>query len=153
MPSGRSLCLDVGERRVGVAVSDPEGRLASPLTVIMRQSAERDFQQVAALARREGASRVVVGLPRTLAGEIGPQARRIQRWAERLAPYLDVPIVYADERYSTAEARRRLAGLGVADAGGRGAARPPRTDRRRAASALDAAAAAVILQDYLDGES
>jgi putative holliday junction resolvase len=133
VPAGRSLCLDVGERRVGVALSDEEGWLAAPLEVIVRRDAERDFQRVAALVRSHQAERVVVGLPRTLAGEIGPQARRVQRWAERLQTHLAVPIVYWDERYSTAEASRRLAEM-------RPRRRPP----------LDAAAAAVILQDYLD---
>jgi putative Holliday junction resolvase len=133
VPPGRTLCLDVGERRIGVALSDPEGRLASPLGVIVRRGAARDFEQVAQLVRQHGVERVVVGLPRTLAGELGPQARRVQRWAERLRAHLPVPLVYWDERYSTVEATRRLAASG---------------SRRR--TALDAAAAAVILQDYLD---
>ena len=135
MPVGRTLCLDVGERRVGVALSDAEGWLATPLDVIVRRNAVGDFARIADLAQRHEVARVVVGLPRTLAGEIGPQARRVQRWAERLQAHLGVPIVYWDERYSTAEAARRLAGT-------RPRRRPP----------LDAAAAAVILQDYLDAE-
>ncbi len=135
MPAGRSLGLDVGERRVGVALSDEEGWLAAPLEVIVRRERERDFQRLAELARRHSVARVVVGLPRTLAGEIGPQARRVQRWAGRLQQHLAVPVVYWDERYSTAEAMRRLAETSPRR-------RPP----------LDAAAAAVILQDYLDAE-
>jgi putative Holliday junction resolvase len=149
--AGRMLCLDVGERRIGVAVSDPSGRLATPLTIVERRAAERDFRRIADLVRDEGAERVVVGLPHTLAGEIGPQARRIQRWADRLVPYLSVPLVFADERYSTAEASRRLAGAGLAERGDK----PDGRRRARAANpgggvSLDAAAAAVILQDYLD---
>jgi putative Holliday junction resolvase len=146
------LCLDVGERRIGVAVSDPSGRLATPLTTVERRSAERDFRRIADLVRDEGAERVIVGLPRTLAGEIGPQARRIQRWADRLKPYLVVPLVFADERYSTAEASRRLVGAAHAASGakaeGRRRTRPG--GRTGARAYLDAAAAAVILQDYLD---
>jgi putative Holliday junction resolvase len=148
---GRSLCLDVGERRIGVAVSDALGRLATPLTIVERRTAERDFRRIADLVRDEGAERVVVGLPRTLAGEIGPQARRIQRWADRLAPYVSVPLIFADERYSTAEASRRLAGPGQAPSGEKPDGR--RRNRSGASGArvyLDAAAAAVILQDYLD---
>jgi putative Holliday junction resolvase len=137
VPTGRSVCLDVGERRVGIAVSDEEGRLASPLRVLERREAARDFERLAAVVREQRATRVVVGLPRTLAGEIGPQARRVQRWTARLAPYLQVPIVYWDERYSTAEAYRRLASIG----------RP-----RRPRAPIDAVAAAVILQEYLDSE-
>lgn len=151
MAAGRTLCLDVGERRIGVAVSDPSGRLATPLTIVERRSAEHDFRRIADLVRDEGVERVVVGLPRTLAGEIGPQARRIQRWADRLTPYLIVPLVFADERYSTAEASRRLAGAGhapsVQQRDGRRRSRPGASGAR---VYLDAAAAAVILQDYLD---
>ena len=151
MAAGRTLCLDVGERRIGVAVSDPSGRLATPLTIVERRAAERDFRRIADLVRDEGAERVVVGLPRTLAGAIGPQARRIQRWADRLAPYLVVPLVFADERYSTAEASRRLAGAGHAASAEKAAERRRNRPGRAGASAsLDAAAAAVILQDYLD---
>src|SRR3712207_3953490 len=109
MGRGRSLCLDAGERRVGMAVSDDQGYLASPLGVLVRANAVADFARLATVAREQHVARVVVGLPRTLAGEIGPQARRVQRWAERLRPHLDVPILYWDERYSTAEAAERLA--------------------------------------------
>jgi putative Holliday junction resolvase len=126
----------VGERRVGIAVSDDDGRLASPLQVLERREAARDFQRLADVVREQRAARLVVGLPRTLAGEIGPQARRVQRWTARLAPYLQVPIVYWDERYSTAEAYRRVGAAG--------------RSRRRAP--IDAVAAAVILQDYLDSD-
>ncbi len=118
---------------MGIALSDEEGRLAAPLGVLARRDAVRDLAHVDRLARAHGVARVVVGLPHTLAGEVGPQARRVQRWAERLRLLLHVPLVYWDERFSTAEAARRLADL------------PP---RRR--PPLDAAAATVILQDYLD---
>jgi putative holliday junction resolvase len=133
VPAGRSLCLDVGERRVGVALSDAAGWLASPLATVERREAQRDFARIAALVQEHAAERVVIGLPRSLDGSIGPQARRVQRWAGRLQAHLAVPMVYWDERYSTAEAARLLAAL------------PP---RRR--PGIDAAAAAVILQDYLD---
>ncbi len=130
---GRALCLDVGERRIGVAVSDAEGWLASPLLVLERRGPERDFARIAALVTEHGAERVVVGLPRSLDGAIGPQARRVQRWTDRLRPHLSVPIVYWDEQFSTAEAQRLLAALPA---------------HRR--PGVDAAAAAVILQDYLN---
>jgi putative Holliday junction resolvase len=123
----------VGERRIGVALSDEQGWLAAPLVVVERRGAVRDFPRISALVQAHGAARVVVGLPRTLTGDIGPQARRVQRWSARLSPHLSVPIEYWDERYSTAEAARRLAEMPA---------------RRR--PGIDAAAAAVILQDYLD---
>jgi putative Holliday junction resolvase len=133
VPCGRSLGLDVGEKRIGVALSDEEGWLAAPLEVILRREAARDFARIAGLVQQHGAARVVVGLPRTLAGEIGPQAQRVQRWAARLEPHLPVPLVYWDERYSTAEAARLLA-----------------VTPARHRPGIDAAAAAVILQDFLD---
>src|SRR5262249_62008276 len=109
MPPGGCLGLDVGERRIGVALSDEEGWLATPLETIVRRATERDLARIADLVRQHDVARVVVGLPRTLRGEIGPQARRVQRWGRRLEAHLDVPVDYWDERYSTAEAERRLA--------------------------------------------
>jgi putative Holliday junction resolvase len=120
---------------VGIAVSDSAGVLATPLRTVTRRGAPNDYLLIAAIVHEERAERVVVGLPQTLAGAIGPQARRVQRWAERLRPHLAVPLVYWDERYSTAEAERRLSELPARR-------RPP----------LDAVAAAVILQDFLDAD-
>jgi len=133
VPRGRSLAIDVGERRIGLAISDEEGVLATPLGVLERRGLAQDVARLATIAREQRAERLVVGLPRTLRGEIGPQARRVQRWAEQVAPALGLPLVYWDERFSTLEAAERLA---------------HRRPRRR--PPLDAAAAAVILQDYLD---
>ncbi|HLI28203.1 MAG TPA: Holliday junction resolvase RuvX [Chloroflexota bacterium] len=133
MPRGRTLALDVGERRIGLAISDEEGMLATPLGVLERRSFAEDVARLATIVREQRAERLVVGLPRTLAGEIGPQARRVLRWAERMGRALGLPLEYWDERFSTLEAAERLA---------------HRRPRRR--PPLDAAAAAVILQDYLD---
>jgi putative Holliday junction resolvase len=133
VPRGRTLALDVGERRIGLAISDEEGMLATPLGVLERRSFAEDVARLATIVREQRAERLVVGLPRTLAGEIGPQARRVLRWAERMGRALGLPLEYWDERFSTLEAAERLA---------------HRRPRRR--PPLDAAAAAVILQDYLD---
>ena len=128
----RILALDVGERRIGVAVSDPTGTLATPHSVIRRRSKAEDFAAVARLAAELGAERVMVGLPLSLDGSVGPQARRVTRYAQALARTLSVPVELYDERYSTVTADELLA------EGGR---------KRR--TPIDAAAAAVILQDYL----
>ena len=128
----RILALDVGERRIGVAVSDPTGTLATPHSIIRRRSKAEDFAAVARLAAELGAERVVVGLPLSLDGSVGPQARRVTRYAQALARTLSVPVELYDERYSTVTADELLA------EGGR---------KRR--TPIDAAAAAVILQDYL----
>ncbi len=132
----RILALDVGDRRVGVAVSDPLGLMARPLTVIVRRSREDDYREIARLAAEHEASLVVVGHPLSMSGEVGPQARRVERYAAGLAERLDVPLVLWDERLSTVEAEDRL----------RAAGRSFHEYRGR----LDAVAAAVILQSYLD---
>jgi putative Holliday junction resolvase len=132
----RLLGLDVGERRIGVAVSDANGVLATPWTILKRRSRREDFAAVQQLVDELGADRVIVGHPRSLDGTAGPQAQRVERYASALAQVLTVPVVLWDERYTTIEARERLGQAGV-----RG-----REQRRR----LDAAAAAVLLQDYLD---
>lgn len=137
LPSpSRVIALDVGERRIGVAVSDPTGTLATPHTVIQRRSKAEDFARVARLVAELEIKKVVVGLPLSLNGEIGPQARRVTRYAQTLAQALDVPVELHDERYSTVTADALLAEGG----------------RKRRRVSIDAAAAAVILQDYLDSK-
>jgi putative Holliday junction resolvase len=131
--SKRVMALDIGERRIGVAVSDPSGTLARPHAVIQRRSKVMDFAAVARLVAELEVERVVVGLPLSLNGEIGPQARRVTRYAQALAQSLEVPVELYDERYSTVTADALLAEIG----------------RKRRVS-IDAAAAAVILQDYLE---
>lgn len=133
---GRILALDVGEKRIGVAVSDETGTLARPLTTLTRASKREDFERIARLAAEQGAERVVAGYPRSLAGDEGPQARRVRRYVEALATTLPAPVELWDERYTTVEAQERL----------QEAQRRKLRDRGQ----LDAAAAAIILQDYLD---
>jgi len=134
------LALDVGERRIGVAVSDPTGTLAHPLKALARGSREEDVTAIAALVAAESAELVVVGRPLSLDGSEGPQARRIARYAEALAARLPVPVVLWDERYTTAEAEEILH-----------LSRSEKQRRHaRTAGDLDAIAAAVILQSYLD---
>jgi putative Holliday junction resolvase len=136
----RVLALDVGERRIGVAVSDPTGSLARPLRTLVRGSREEDVTAIAALVAAESAELVVVGRPLSLDGSEGPQARRIARYAEALAAHLPIPVVLWDERYTTTEAEEIL----------RQSRGEKQRRRARAAGDLDAIAAAVILQSYLD---
>lgn len=132
----RIMGLDPGERRVGVALSDELGILATPLVVLERRSRAVDLSAVAELVRRHGVSEVVVGHPRTLRDEVGPQARRAERFAAEVGEAAGVPVRLWDERHSTIEAVERLARDG----------KRPRGRRPHP----DAAAAAVILQGYLD---
>lgn len=139
MTQGRVLAIDHGERRIGVALSDELGILASPLCILKPLARER-VDAVARLAREHAVTEIVVGHPRTLRGEAGPQARRVERFAEQLRGAVDVPVRLWDERYSTQEATERLAAGRKRSAGRRG----------QAALQVDAVAAAVILQEYLD---
>ncbi|MFN8556214.1 MAG: Holliday junction resolvase RuvX [Dehalococcoidia bacterium] len=131
----RTLGLDVGERRIGVAISDPDGRLAVPLRVIERHGAG-DAAAIAMLAEREEAGRIVVGLPLSLDGAAGAQARHSEAFAAELKAVTTADVVFYDERFSSAEAdvHLRAAGLNTRDA------------RRH----RDAVAASIILQAYLD---
>ena len=129
------LALDVGERRVGVALCDETQTLARPLLTLKRASKNEDFAKLAAVCREHAVEKIIVGLPRTLRSEEGPQARRVRRYAAELQAALNLPIDFWDERFSSVDAQERLAA----------SSRKP-----RARGEIDAAAAAVILQEYLD---
>ena len=139
-----ALGLDVGERRIGVAKSDPTGLLASPLTTILRESDGQSVEAIASLAQEHGAAQLVVGLPLDAAGEMTEQAERVAAFGRKLRAVRGSRVVFWDERHSTETAEESLR----ADRPRRGAptARRREAERRR----IDAAAAAVILQDYLD---
>jgi len=132
----RILGLDLGGRRVGVAISDPEGRIAHPLTQIEVRGRRDLVAAVARLVAREGAERLVIGMPLLESGERGEQARRTEAAVAAIREALAVPVAVWDERFSTsdAEAALRLGGL-----------RPHERKARR-----DKVAATLILQAYLD---
>jgi len=132
----RLLGLDVGDKRIGIAVSDPTGFLASAERVLKRVSFEKDLTALAAMVQEYEAEAVVVGLPLHLDGRAGDQAEIVRRFVERLQKRISVPVIFWDERLST-----RGAHVLLIEAGMRPAQRAAR---------LDAAAAAVILQNYLD---
>ena len=134
------LGLDPGERRVGIAISDSTGTLARPLQTLVRGSRDEDFAAIAGLVAEHDVGLVVVGHPLSLDGTEGPQARRVARYADALAANLAVQVVLWDERYTTVEAHEILR-----QRRGKGGRR-----RTRAADQVDAIAAAVILQSYLD---
>lgn len=135
---GRALGIDLGERRIGVAVSDSDGRVATPLTVIKRSgSRNRDHQRIAELVEEYEARVVVVGLPLSLDGGAGPAAVGAQHEAQQLEAAVGVPVLTHDERLTTVIAEQALAESGLS-----GKAR-----RRR----VDMVAASVILQGWLDG--
>jgi putative holliday junction resolvase len=125
------LAIDPGEARIGLAISDPTGTIARPLEVVRHTSRAVDVQAILARAARHGAGAIVVGIALDSEGEIGPQARRGVRLAEALRERTDLPVESWDESGSTEAARR----------GGRDD------------PMLDARAAAVILQEYLDARN
>ena len=132
----RLIGLDVGEARIGVAVSDPTGTLASARTVLARRPQEAALKALQRLVEEEEAEAVIVGLPRSLSGELHGQAALVQEFAELLRKQVAVPVHFWDERLSTVAAERELRASGA------------KRDKRRAM--IDAVAAAIILQGYLD---
>jgi putative holliday junction resolvase len=136
--TGRVLALDVGTRRLGVAVSDPTGTVASPLATIPRRTPAEDAATLATLAATHGATTVVAGLPVSLSGQEGPAARAVRAYLDELRPLLPgLVFELTDERLSTVAAERALVGGGVR-----------RRDRR---GVVDQVAASVFLQTWLDG--
>jgi len=132
----RTLALDVGAVRIGVALSDETGSLASGLVTLTAAGPRKDAQAVAALVREHGVGEVVVGLPLRLDGTLGPRGEEVLSFVERLRRVLDVPVVTRDERLTSVAAGERLAEAGV-----------KRRDRK---ARIDQAAAALILQEHLD---
>lgn len=141
----RALGIDFGERRIGVAVSDPEGRWALPLTVVDRETDRRAVHRLADLARRERIERLVLGEPLEPDGSRGTAARRVRRFGAKLERVTGLPIEWVDETLTTVEAAERLRAAGLE----RPAADEPderrENDRRR-----DAVAAQILLQEALD---
>ncbi len=133
----RILGLDVGDRWLGLAVSDPLGILASPLTVVERRNDDRkDIEAISGIIKRLEVERLVVGLPLSMDGSIGDQANKVKGFVDKISEYLNLPVELRDERLSTVTAQRLLR------------ERDPKKSKGRD----DAAAAAIILQGYLDDE-
>lgn len=134
---GRILGLDAGEKRLGVALSDPMQVVARPLAVIRRGARAEDYAAIARLIQEHQVVRIVCGYPLSLDGTEGPQGRRVRRYAEALQEALNVPVVLWNESYSTVEAEEVMQ------------ITQPRLSPRRRRGWIDAVAAAVILQSYL----
>ena len=132
----RYLALDVGERRIGVALSDETATLATGLDTLERVGPRKDVQAVAALVRQHGPAAVVVGLPLNMDGTAGAQAEKVRAFVDGVRRQIDVPIVERDERLTTVEAHEILRKSGVAWS--------------QRAALLDKVSAVVILQEYLD---
>jgi putative Holliday junction resolvase len=120
----RYLALDVGERRIGLAVGDEGGGIARPLRTLRRRALDADVAAIGEVARKEEVTTLLIGLPLTLRGEEGPQAARTRRFADAVAR-LGLPVELHDERFTSSEAELK------------------------GASDVDAGAAAILLEDFL----
>ncbi|MBN1572971.1 MAG: Holliday junction resolvase RuvX [Deltaproteobacteria bacterium] len=129
----RILGLDVGERRIGVAISDPTNTIAQPLIVIERDGKELD--RLSVIVRDNDVGEIVIGYPRNMDGSSGATAEKVKEFAEGLSKMIDVPFVFVDERLSTAEAERMMI---TAD-----------LSRKKRKKSIDKVAAAIILEGRL----
>jgi len=132
----RSLGLDIGDVRIGVALSDPEGILASPFSVIERKDDSLAIKAIIDIVNQKEVGRIIVGLPRSLDGRLGWQVVKVKEFVRRLCRYTKVPVDYRDERLTTVMAQRLRRVSGGKKRWGKGGD--------------DAQAAALILQSYLD---
>lgn len=132
----RSLGLDIGDKRIGVAISDPEGKLASPLTIINCQGDIADVAAITDIISQQQVKQVIVGLPRSMDGSLGKQAEKVKAFAQKLCSQAKVPIEFRDERLTTVSAKRLMQAISI---------KKPKGKAKH-----DAIAATLILQGYLD---
>ena len=132
----RSLGLDIGDKRIGVALSDPNGLLASPFTIINRREEMADIKAITDIISQHQVGRIIVGLPRSMDGSIGKQAEKVKDFTQKLCRHTEVPVEFRDERLTTVLAKRLM--------------RAAKTKKSRGKAQDDAIAAAIILQGYLD---
>jgi len=130
------LGLDIGDKRIGIALSDPLGILASPLTIIDRRDERLDIEAITNIVNQHQVQQIIVGLPRSMNGSIGKQAEKVQAFTQRLCQHTEVPVEFRDERLSTVSAKRLMQ------------AASHKKTRKKIRD--DAIAAALILQGYLD---
>jgi putative Holliday junction resolvase len=139
----RTLAIDLGARRVGLALSDDEGRYATPLDVLSVSSPQQAIDLIIPLIEKEGIQRIVVGLPLNMDDSAGPAAKQAVRWGMDLATKSGKPVIYVDERLSSFQAEQTL--IDRKRAG-------EKLTRGRKKQQLDAIAAAAFLQQFLDGK-
>jgi len=132
----RSIGLDIGDRKIGVSLSDPSKTLASPLTTIIRTSDEQAINDIIKLVVKHGVVQVIIGLPYSLNGDVGKQARKVLEFKDKISMSLVAEIIMQDERLSSVSANQKLREAGK--------------KRSKLKGEIDAAAATVILQSYLD---
>ncbi len=130
------MALDLGGQRIGVALSDALRVLASPLTTVRAQPRAAAIVQISALITSNEVAELVIGLPLTLSGEVGPQAKLVQEYVEELRRHISIPIHMVDERLTSVEAERMMTEMGI------------KREQRKAR--IDEVAASIILRDFLE---
>jgi len=135
----RVLAIDYGSTRIGLALSDPTGTLARPLPFVPAKGDAKLARELAALAQKEQAEKILLGLPRNMDGSLGEAAAKVQAFATALSAATKIPIQLVDERLTTVQASRQLHEAG----------RDTRAQRGR----IDSEAAAVLLQGWLDARA
>jgi putative Holliday junction resolvase len=140
----RTLAIDYGSRRVGLALSDEGGRLATPYEVLEVASPRHAREQIAAVIAREGVRRLLVGIPLNMDGSTGTQARQVAEWASELASATGLELIFVDERLSSFQAEQQL--IDRKRSG-------EKLTRKRKKQQRDALAAAGFLQAFLDGRN
>ena len=128
----RNLGLDIGDRRIGVALSDTLGILATPLIIIDRKDERQDIEAIIDIINQNQVRQIVVGLPRSMDGSVGRQAEKVKDFVQSLSCHTEIPVEFRDERLTTVSAKRLM--------------RAGKSKQTRD----DAVAAAIILQGYLD---
>lgn len=139
MEMSRILALDLGDKRIGVALSDPTQTLASPHTIIERVSDEQAIRDILKIATENKVNLIIVGLPRSMDGSIGHQAEKVQSFTGQLEKQTTIPIEYCDERFTTVTAMRLK--------------QESSAKKLKRKTRFDAMAAAIILQEYLDEQA
>ncbi len=134
--SGRVLCVDPGDKRIGVAVSDPTGTLARSLGVVNHVARALDAATIAQIAAEQGVGKIIIGQALDSEGQVGPAARKAARLAEAIRQQTDLPVELWDESDSTQTAQQTRVEMGVS--------------RRKRGGHLDDLAAVIILQSYLE---
>ena len=132
----RILALDVGTNNIGIAISDELEIIASAVDTLRRTNTASDFEHIAKIIKDRGVKELVVGLPVTLSSKETDSTKKVTEFVEQLKPYIDVPVIFRDERLTTKEAEKLLISFD--------------TSRKKRRNVIDRMAAQLILQGYLD---
>ncbi|AIS52334.1 putative holliday junction resolvase [Thermoanaerobacter kivui] len=135
----RVMALDVGDKTIGVAISDPLGTIAQGLTTIKRNSNQKDLERIKEIVNQYKVEIIIVGLPKNMDGSIGPQGQKVLKFADFLKENFEIPVMLWDERLTTVEAERVLI-------------EKANVSRKKRKKVIDKLAAVLILQGYLDSK-